>query len=177
MEILGVSLEDFFLYGLIISGILTFLLIFLNDVFAGLELPDFLNPTLILSFLTIGSACGYILTKLSGLTTMLIFVISAVIAFVLVALLNIFVLVPVSMAQESLTITEDDLRGRIGMVITGIPENGYGEVLIISKSGSIAKPAISFDQVSIAAQTKVLIIDVHNGVLHVSPHEEIVEFG
>lgn len=39
---------------------------------------------------------------------------------------------------------ESDLRGRIGTVITGIPVDGYGEVMIENISGRISKPAVSF---------------------------------
>ncbi len=177
MEFLGVALADFFLYSLIISGILTFFFILFNDLFAGLDLPDFLNPTLILSFLTIASGSGYVLVSFTSLRALPIFLFSFAIAFILVSIINVFVLVPLSTAHESLTITEEDLKGRLGKVIISVPENGYGEVLITSKSGSFSKPAISFDHEAIPSETKVLIIDIQNGVLHVSPHEDINELG
>jgi len=106
-----------------------------------------------------------------------IFLISFVIAFILVSIINLFVLVPLSLAHESLTVTEEELKGRLGKVITSVPVNGYGEVLITSKSGTFSKPAVSFDREAIPSETKVLIIDIQNGVLHVSPHEEINELG
>lgn len=177
MEILGLALADFFLYSLIICGILTCIFILFNDVFAGFDLPDFLNPTLILCFLTIASGSGYVLVSLTALQVLPIFLISIVTSFILVSIINLFVLVPVSAAHESLTIDEADLKGRLGIVITSVPIDGYGEVLITSKSGSFSKPALSFDQEAIPSQTKVLIIDIQNGVLHVSPHEEINELG
>lgn len=177
MELYGVSLEQIYLYGLIISGILTFLIVLFHDVFAGLELPDFLNPTLVLSFLTIFSACGYLLERLALLNSLLISAIAAVTAILLVSLLNIFILVPLSSAEESLAITETDLKGRIGIVITSIPTDGFGEVLIESNSGSIAKPAVSFKADAIPSQTAVLVIDVQNGILHVVPYEQILEIG
>ena len=177
MEVFGLTLADFFLYSLIISGILTFFLILFNDVFAAFDLPDFLNPTLILSFLTVASGTGYVLVSLTSIKVLPVFFISFAIAFILVSIINIFVLVPVSKAHESLTITEEDLKGRFGTVITSVPVDGYGEVLITSKSGSFSKPAISFDSVAIPSQTKVLIIDSKNGVLQVSPYEELNKLG
>ena len=177
MEFLGVALADFFLYSLIISGALTFFLILFYDVFAAFDLPDFLNPSLVLSFLTIASGAGYVLVSFTSLKALPVFFIAFVIAFILVSIINLFILVPVSNAHESLTITEEDLRGRLGTVITSVPVNGYGEVLITSKSGSFSKPAVSFENESIPSDTRVLIIDIQNGVLHVSPHEQINELG
>ena len=177
MEVFGVVIADVFLYSLIIFGTLTFFLILFNDVFAGLDLPDFLNPTLVLSFLTITSGTGYVLVSLTSLKALPVFIIAISIAFVLVAILNLFVFVPVSNANESLTITEEDLKGRIGTVITSVPVDGYGEVLITSKSGSFSKPAVSFENERIPSETRVLIIDIQNGILHVSPHEQINELG
>ena len=177
MGVPGNELADIFLYSLIISGGLTFFLILFHDVFAAFDLPDFLNPTLILSFLTVASGAGYVLVSLTSLKVLPVFFISFSIAFILVSIINLFVLVPVSNAHESLTLTEDDLKGRLGTVITSVPVNGYGEVLITSKSGSFSKPAVSFDNEKIPSNTRVLIIDIQNGVLHVSPHEQINELG
>ena len=177
MEVFGLALADFFLYSLIISGVLTFFLILFNDVFAASDLPDFLNPTLILSFLTIASGTGYVLVSLTSFKALPVFLIAFTSAFILVSIINLFILVPVSNAHESLTITEEDLKGRLGTVITSVPVNGYGEVLITSKSGSFSKPAVSFDDEAIPSETRVLIIDIQNGVLHVSPHEQINELG
>ncbi|WP_409304532.1 NfeD family protein [Peribacillus sp. SCS-155] len=175
MEIFGAPLEQVYLYGLVISGILTLLFILFNDAFAGLEAPDFLNPTLIVSFLTILSASGYLFERLTGIHSGLISAASAAIALLVVSMLNIFVLIPLSSAEESLVITEYDLKGRTGVVITSVPIDGFGEVLIESNSGSIAKPAVSFNKEAIPSQSKVLIIDVENGVLHVSPYKPILE--
>ena len=68
---------------------------------------------------------------------------------------------------------ESDLRGRIGTVITAIPADGYGEVMIESISGRIAKPAISFDRVPIDNGTNVLVVHIKDGVLQVTSHQEV----
>ncbi|RUQ26003.1 hypothetical protein ELQ35_18870 [Peribacillus cavernae] len=177
MELFGAPLEQIYLYGLIIAGVLTFVFILLNDIFAGLHLPDVLNPALILSFLTIFSACGYLLEHLTSLSSIFVSVIAAVTAVLLVSLLNVLILIPLSSAEESLVILEADLKGRVGTVITSVPVDGFGEVLIESKSGSFAKPAVSFHAENIPSQTKVLIIDVQNGILHVAPREQILDIG
>jgi len=166
------SLQEFFLYGVIISTVLTFILVLFNDLFDGLLLPPFLNPVLILSFFTILCGIGYLFVTFTSLSPILATLFSAIISFIIVAIIHVFILVPVSTAQESLTITEEDLKGRLGKVIITVPEDGFGEVLITSNSGSFAKPAVSFDKEAIPAEAEVLIIDVKNGVLYVSPYEK-----
>src|SRR5699024_884282 len=87
-------------------------------------------------------------------------------------LLNVFVLVPMSTAEESLTYTEDSLRGRVGKIIVPIPEGGFGEIVIRSKSGLISKPAAHYDTGMIDAGKRVLVIDNQQGVLLVVPYED-----
>ncbi|MFE3976334.1 MULTISPECIES: hypothetical protein [unclassified Peribacillus] len=171
MELFGVPLETVYLYGLIIFGGLTFLFILFNDIFSGLELPDILNPTLIFSFVTVFFSSGFLLESLTGLNDVMIAVISLLISFTIVTLLNVFVLIPISSAEESLTFHDNDLRGRVGRVLTSVPVDGFGEVLIESISGSIAKTAASYKNEGIVSDTKVLIIEVKNGVVYVMPHE------
>jgi membrane protein implicated in regulation of membrane protease activity len=172
MEVFNLPLETIYLYGLIGSGILTILYVFFADVihFDG---PDFLNPVIIFAFVTIFSASGYLFEKLSSIHYLAILAISTILALILVTFLNVFVLIPLSNAEESLVYKESDLRGRIGTVITAIPADGYGEVMIESISGRIAKPATSFDRVQIANGTKVLVVDIKDGVLQVSSQQEI----
>lgn len=150
----------------------TFLFILFNDIFSGLELPDIFNPTLIFSFLTVFFASGFLLESLSGLNAGLCAGISLIISFTIVTLLNVFVLIPISSAEESLTFHDNDLRGRVGRVLTSIPVDGFGEVLIESISGSIAKTAASYKNEGIVSDTKVLIIEVKNGVVYVMPHQD-----
>ena len=179
MEPFSIPLETIYLYGLIISGVITVLYVLFADVFhfhgAGDGL-DFLNPVLIFAFMTILSASGYLFERLSSIHYLLILGISAAIAFIVVTLLNVFVLIPLSSAEESLVYKESDLRGRVGTVITTIPVDGFGEVMIDSTSGRIAKPASSFDGDLIESGTKVLIVQIENGVLQVTVHHQLESF-
>ncbi|WP_042460892.1 NfeD family protein [Neobacillus dielmonensis] len=179
MELFGLPLGTIYLYGLIISGVLTVLYVLFSDVL-HIDTGDgglaFLNPVLVFAFITILSASGYLFERLSSLNELLIFGISAVISLILVTLLHVFILVPMSSAEESLVYRESDLRGRIGTVITAIPASGFGEVMIENASGRIAKPATSFDQEPIPNGTRVLVVQVKNGVLEVSIHQELESF-
>jgi membrane protein implicated in regulation of membrane protease activity len=180
MEPFSVPLATIYLYGLTIAGVLTVVYVLFADVLHFHGASDgplqFLNPVLVFAFVTVLSASGYLFERISTLHYLLILAISAVIAFIVVTLLNVFVLIPLSSAEESLAYKESDLQGRIGTVITPIPADGFGEVMIDSISGRIAKPASSFDGESIPNGTSVLVIRVKNGVLEVSVHHQLESF-
>lgn len=176
MEIIGYPLESIYLYGFIISGALTLLYVLLSDILEGVfeaisEGP--LNPTLILAFLAFLNCTAYILERFTNIHSLIGFLASAFTAFILVVLINIFILVPLSQAEATMAFTDEDLKGRTGTVLTSIPDEGFGEVMIQGKSGTIARSAVSFEDNPIAEGEQVLIIDVENGVLHVTIHEKL----
>lgn len=174
LELYGIPVQTIYLYTLIIAGSLTLLFLFFGDVFEGLsEAIPFLHPTLVLSFFTFFSASGYIGETVFSLSSLIIALLSCLLSVLLVILLHLFVLVPLSSAEESLTYREDDLRGRLGKVITAVPVDGFGEVLIEGMGGTISKSAISFENEQISYGTVVLVVDVKNGVLSVTPHESL----
>lgn len=170
-------IETVYLYGLVISGAITILYLFFGDFLEGaMESIPLLNPTLLFSFVTIFSAGSYLAEVFTELHSGLIAGFSALITLILVTLLNVFILIPLSNAEESLVYKESDLRGRVGTVITAVPVDGYGEVMIESISGRISKPATSFTNTEIPYGKKVLVIDVENGVLQVKVYEELENF-
>lgn len=170
MDIFGLSIESFYLYALIISAAVTILYLLFGDFLDGL-LEGFINPVLILAFITFTAASGYLFELLSNLNHLIIIIISIIIALVLDIFLNVFVLIPLSKAEESLVYTTSSLRGRVGEVIIPIPVDGFGEVMIKGNSGTIAKSAASFENKAINEGEKVLIVEVKNGVLKVLPYE------
>ncbi|MBD8006652.1 NfeD family protein [Bacillus norwichensis] len=173
MTLFGMPIETIYLILLIASGSLTILYLFFGDVLEGLgEASGFLSPILILAFITFFSAGGYILELLTSMNSFLIMGIAAVTAFLLDIILNVFVLVPMSSAEQSLSYTEKSLEGRVGKVIISIPEKGFGEVVIESYSGMISKPAASFEDMEISEGSEVLVIEVKDGVLHVMPYKK-----
>ncbi len=61
---------------------------------------------------------GFFLESLSGVRAGWSAGISLIISFTIITLLNVFVLIPISSAEESLTFHDNDLRGRVGRVLT-----------------------------------------------------------
>ncbi|MCH1627064.1 NfeD family protein [Ferdinandcohnia quinoae] len=172
MELFGYDIQTIYLFGLVVSGICTLLLILFGDVLEGI-FPESFSPTLVFSFLTFLSASGYIFEKILTLNSFIILSISLVLALILVTLLNVFVLIPLSSAEESITFREEDLKGRVGKVITSIPVDGFGEVVIDGISGTIAMPAKSYKNEPVPYDEKVLVIDVKESVLYVLPYSSL----
>ncbi|MCJ7840815.1 hypothetical protein MUB24_07835 [Lederbergia sp. NSJ-179] len=172
MSLFGYPIETIYLVLLVISGTLTLLYLFFGDVLEGAdEVSPFLNPVLILAFITFFSAGGFILEKVTALNSFLIIIIAAFISILLDVLLNVFVLIPLKSAEQSLSYTEKSLEGRVGKAIVSIPTQGFGEVVIESYSGMISKPAASYENTSILEGTEVLVIEVKEGVLYVVPYQ------
>ncbi|MBM0065753.1 hypothetical protein JNO66_08795 [Bacillus gibsonii] len=173
------NIEQIYLYGLIAGGVLTLVYILVSDILDGLFefIPDgWFNPTLLLSFVTFVSAGGYLLETLTSINSVVILILSALVSLVLVLLLNIFVLIPLSNAEESNAYTEDDLIGRPGHVIVSIPQDGFGEVILYDSGGNVSKTAKSFDDVEIASGTDIFVIDIKEGVAYVSVKEKELLF-
>jgi len=173
MEIFGLPITSFYLLVLLGMGIITLLYVLFGDVLEGIgEGIPFLNPILILVFIIFLSAIGYLLESLTDVNSFIIVGIATLGSFFLTTLLNVFVLVPLSSAEESLAYTEESLKGRLGKTIVPIPKDGFGEVLIENKSGRIAKAAASFDNTEIKEGMTVIVIDVKDGNLYVRPFDE-----
>lgn len=172
MTLFGTPIETIYLTLLIIAGSLTVLYLFFGDILEGIgEALGFFNPVLILSFITFFSATGYVMEFITPFHSLLIIAISIIMAFILDTLLNVFILIPLSSAEESLSYTEESLKGRVGKIIIPIPENGFGEIVIESKVGMISRPAAGIENKAIAEGVQVLVLEVEKGVLYVEPYD------
>lgn len=102
----------------------------------------------------------------------LIIGISLVIALILVTILNIFVFIPIKNAEQSISYTEESLIGREAKVITPIPVDGFGQIIIEGKTGVITKAAKSSENQNIPVDSKVIVIGVEPGSLIVKASED-----
>lgn len=173
MEIFGLSMEQLYMYTLIIAGALTVLYVFFGDVADMGDAIPFLNPTVILAFVTLLSASGYLFERASDWSSIAILGVSAVIAVILDILLYFFILLPLSSAEASIAYTDASLLGQVARVIIPIPVDGYGEVVIETYAGMISKRAAGFDNEAIAQDRQVLVIEVNDGTLYVRDYEPV----
>ena len=172
MELFGLPIVQFYLYALIILALITILYVFFSDVAEGIgEGSPFLDPAVVLSFLTFTAATGYILELVVSWNSGIILIVALAIAFVLDLLLYFFVLLPLSSAEVSLAYTDASLAGQVGKVIVPVPVDGFGEVVIETVNGLISKRASGYENSSIDYGKEVLVIDVKEGTLIVKEYE------
>lgn len=172
MELYGMPVVQVYLYALIIAGLATILFVFFSDVAEGIgEGSPFLNPAVVLSFITFLAATGYIMELTTDWNSGFIFTMSLIIAFVLDLLLYFFILLPLSSAEVSLAYTDESLIGQVGKVIVPVPANGFGEIVIESVNGIVSKRAAGYENAPIDYGKEVLIIEVLNGTFVVKEYE------
>ena len=172
--IFGVALSTVYLTIVIAIGLCMVLYLFFADIADGVaEGIPFFDPAVILAFITVTATAGYLLEIFSDLSHLIIFLISIGISFICTALLYYFFLVPLRSAETSLAYTEESLAGQTGRVITPIPVDGFGEVLIETVSGNIHKRAASYNREDIPYGQEILVIEVVNGTLYVQAYESL----
>lgn len=172
--IFGVALSTIYLTIVIAIGLCTVLYLFFADIADGAaEGIPFLDPAVILAFITITSAAGYMFELFSRFSHLSVFLISIVISLICTALLYYFLLVPLRSAETSLAYTDESLAGQTGKVITPIPVDGFGEVLIETGNGIIHKRAAGYNQQEIPYGQEILVIEVVNGTLYVQEYESL----
>lgn len=168
----GAELETIYLVTLIVVGCFTVVYLFFSDMLDGaFEGIPFFDPAVILSFITITSASGYLFEKFTQLSSILILIISCIISAIISLLLYFLILVPLKSAEVSLAYTEESLGGQIGKVIVPIPQDGYGEIVIETVNGIISKRATGLDNEKIEYGAEVLIIEAKDGTVYVKEYE------
>ncbi len=173
--IFGIALSTIYLTIVIIIGLCTILYLFFADMADGAaEGIPFFDPAVMLAFITITAAAGYILEIFSSLSHLVIFLISIVISLICTALIYYFLLVPLRSAETSLVYKDESLAGQTGKVITPIPVDGFGEVLIETGNGIIHKRAASYNEQDIPYGQEILVIEVINGTLYVQEYESLL---
>lgn len=172
MEIFGIAIEQIYMYALFGLAAIMILFLFFGDAVDGVgEGLIFLNPTVILSFLTFTSAAGFILEWFTSWHSLIILAAAASVSAVLSVLLYFFVLLPLKSAEVSMAYTDESLAGQVAKVITPIPSDGFGEIVIETVNGLIPKRAVGLDNEEIPYGREVLVIEVKDGTLFVKEYE------
>ncbi|WP_163538758.1 protease [Gracilibacillus sp. YIM 98692] len=164
------------IYWWLLWGSLGFALIFLflGNVLDGIldslfdSIGEFLNPLLLFGTLSVIAGSGVLLTKYSGLNHVLVLLVSLLFGIGAYFLIYYFLVIPMTNAESSTSISMYDLEGEAGEVITTIPAKGMGEVFIKSTNGSRSETASSFDQKEIKQGTRIVVVQVRDHVLYVS---------
>ncbi|WP_187370983.1 hypothetical protein [Gracilibacillus massiliensis] len=119
------------------------------------------------------SGSGVLWTKYSQINPVYVLLISVFTGVGAYVLIYYFLVIPMSNAESSTSISVNDLKGKTGEVITTIPATGMGEVLISSPQGSRHETALSFDKQEIKQGKTIVIVEVKDQLLYVSELEEL----
>jgi len=145
-----------------------------SDWLEQLQLPV-LQPVLLVSGITAFGAAGLLLTRLTSFSAWTVLGLAAL-AGVALAVLAYFVWVePMAKAENTTGYSMQQLVGQIGEVWTSIPSGGLGEVLIVMVAGTTHHMAASVDGEPIREGTRVVVVEVRDHVLYVTPFPQFDE--
>lgn len=164
------AIDQLYWWVLIIAGVGTFIYMIFSDVFDMFD--GWFNPAVILSFLALGAGIGLILNALAHVSPMIGLAVALVGSFALTTLLYLFVLLPLSNAEESIGLTDESLVGLVGRLTVPIPEGGYGEVMIETVTGSVLKTAQSMEGTAVTTDRRVIVIEVKGNIAIVMEYDE-----
>lgn len=128
-----------------------------------------IHPVTLVGAITVFGGAGLILsqaTSLSSMASVAGALISAVLSSIL---LYIGIVRPSKLTENSTGFRLADLRGKKGEVTVTIPSHGFGEVMILTATGQTNQIAASYEQTEIPMGSTVIVIDVKDQVLYVSP--------
>lgn len=167
------------LIGGIVFAVITFIA---GDIFdhgmdgiahsVGIDHLDFLNPTTLVSALTTFGGAGILLSEYTSVVGFPGVVISAAVAISLGIGLHFLYVRPMRRSENSVAFSMRDFPGQIGSVTISIPSHGYGEVMIRIGAGNTNQIAASFDGRAIAAGQQVVVVEVRDDTLMVTPLDD-----
>jgi len=165
----------------IVGIILAVLTIVFGELIGGLvdgvfdiisvEGPDFMHPMTVVGGLTILGGAGILLTNYTSWEATYVLVVALVITLVSSILLYFVYIRPMRHAESSTGYSIQDLIGKVAEVSVSVPAVGFGEVIVRSGAGNANEIAASFDKIEIERGAQVVIIDVKDGIVFVSPFD------
>ncbi|WP_181346741.1 protease [Thalassobacillus sp. CUG 92003] len=147
----------------------------IESLFGGLD--EFFNPLLLFGTLSVVGGAGVLLTKYTGLNMGAVLLMSALAGALAYVIIYYFLIIPLSNAEASTSISMQDLEGKMGEVITTIPAEGLGEVFIESPNGSRNETAKSFESEEIKQGSRIVVVQVAEQMVLVSKFEDELNWG
>jgi membrane protein implicated in regulation of membrane protease activity len=135
----------------------------------------FMRPSLIAIFLVVMGGIGLILTPRLEYFPLIVALISFAAALVASLAVNRFIIIPLHNAQNTSAFNMQDTIGVEALVISPIPQGGYGKIRYNISGSVVTSPAKSDDGAAIVAGEKVTIAYVEKATYFVHrAHDERV---
>ncbi len=173
-------------WGCLIFGVLFVLVsVVLGDLIGGwfdgaleflsLDTPDFIHPMTIVGGLTVFGGAGLLLTPYTTLAAWQTALLSLAVAVLSATAVFWTYVRPMKQAENSLSYSMNELEGTIGEVNIPIPAGGFGEVKVRLGTGTAYEIASGYEGTEHSTGSKVIVVEVREGVLYVSNFEESLE--
>ena len=166
-------------YWLCLGGGLLFALltVLLGDVIDGaldgIDLPDdLLDPLSFVGGLSVFGGAGVLLSEFAALGPVATAVLAAGFGFVLAVAMHFGVVRPMKRAEASTGFSHREYAGKLGEVSVSVPAGGFGEVIVQMGASRTFQTAASFDDTPIPSGTRVVVVEVGEEALLVSPFDD-----
>lgn len=128
-----------------------------------------LHPLTIVGAVTAFGGAGILLVRYAGLPETILLLVAAAIALLFSVAIHFGYVRPMANSESSIGHSTNDYIGRTALVTVPIPETKRGQVMIRMGAGNTCEPAASFDGVAIPSGSQVVVIEVRDHILYVSP--------
>ncbi|HEU4965480.1 MAG TPA: NfeD family protein [Bacilli bacterium] len=159
---------DFYLGCLIVGILIALITVLFGDLLGDLIHLHHFDTTTAFGGVTVFGGAGYLLTKYTSLGLWPVLVLAVLLATAIMLMLYFLYVRPMKNSENSTGFSLQDLAGKIGEVITTVPESGYGEVMIKIGAGNTNQIAASFDREAIPTGTKVVVVEAKDDTVYVS---------
>lgn len=133
-----------------------------------------MKPITIISFVTVFGGIGIMGThyKLNAIVTFIMAILSA---YVTAQLLYRVIVIPLYRAQNTSSITQEELVGTIAKVISPVFENGFGTISYVVNGSKCNAPAQHINKKAILQGEDVVIYEIKGNVFYVHLLNEKIE--
>jgi hypothetical protein len=129
----------------------------------------FLHPTTVVGAITAFGGAGILLARNTSLEGAALIAVAVGIALVVSAAVHFGYVIPMEKSENSIGFSIQDYRGRQGLVTVPLPVGGYGQVMVKMGASNTTQIAASFDETEIPRGANIVVVEIQDGVLVVSP--------
>lgn len=148
----------------------------LDGAFEGFDALDglvLLDPLSLVGGVTVFGGAGVVLTETTDLGAGTGAALAALIGLGLAVAMHFVYVRPMKRSENSTGFSMREYHGKLGEVITAIPPEGYGEVMVRMGASNTFRTAASFDGAPIPSGTRIVVVEIHDGDLLVTPFDEL----
>ncbi|CAM3722547.1 NfeD family protein [Cohnella lubricantis] len=171
-------MEALFWCCLVFGALIAIITLIFGDVLGGaadgatgwlpIDVNHLFQPVVLSGAVTVFGGSGLLLDRYSSWPNAGVYAGAVTIAVAIGAGMYFIYVRPMRDSENSTGYSMEDLAGKRAEVLTSIPANGFGEVLVRVGAGNVNHTAASFDREEVPSGTAVVVVEVKEGTLYVS---------